>query len=114
MTLGDVLSTIPAELLVSVLSTTTPSSAPIELNVASVVPPTGSTVMAMLADPIRLPVSVTEAAIVWLPTVSALVENDAPDPMAPSRFDVHERLAERFPSCVSLAVPVKPIAVPTM
>ena len=50
----------------------------------------------------------TETVLRWL------VENEAPEPMAPSRLEVHDRLAEMSPSSVSSAVPVKPTESPSV
>ena len=48
----------------------------------------------------------------WVPTESALVENDVPEPMLPSRLEFQLRLAPRLPSSASLAEAAKPIEVP--
>ena len=45
--------------------------------------------------------------MVWVPVDRPEVENEPPDPMAPSRDELQERLAVRFPSSASLAEPVK-------
>ena len=75
-------------------------------------PPAGLTVTEMASKPSRLPLSVTEAVMEWVPTESALVENDAPEPMLPSRLEFQLRLAPRLPSSASLAEAAKPIEVP--
>ena len=62
------------------------------------------TVIVMNADPDSPPESVTDAVIVCEPTVSALVETVPPDPIAPSRFELHEMLPVTLPSSVSVAV----------
>ena len=46
----------------------------------------------------------TDAVIVWAPTLNELVDTLAPDPMNPSRSDDHDRLALMLPSSVSMAV----------
>src|SRR5688572_15750208 len=58
------------------------------------------------ADPGSPPESVTDAVMVCEPAVRVLVENVAPEPITPSRLDVHDRLFVRLPSSVSVAVPV--------
>src|SRR6185436_18117608 len=57
--------------------------------------------------------SVTAAVIVWLPAERVRGPTVAPDPSAPSRLEVQERLALRLPSSMSLAVPVKVTGSPT-
>ena len=50
--------------------------------------------------------------MVCVPTDSPLVENDAPEPIEPSRSDDQARLALMSPSSPSTAVPAKPTEVP--
>ena len=45
------------------------------------------------AEPVAPPRSVTEAVIIWLPWESVPVENEAPVPIGPSKFDVHAKFA---------------------
>ena len=59
------------------------------------------------SDPARPPESLTEASIPCTPQDRLEVENEPPDPIAPSRFEVHDRPALRSPSSGSLAVPTK-------
>ena len=71
-----------------------------------------TTVIVRVAEPVRPPLSVTAAVMVWVPTDSVR-DRLPPVPSAPSRFDVQASAAVRLPSCVSLAVPVKVTAVPS-
>src|SRR3990172_11210926 len=64
------------------------------------------TITVIAAEPCKPPLSVTDAVIVWVPTDRVLVENDPPAPMLPFTLEVHARLAVRFPSSASVAVPV--------
>lgn len=64
------------------------------------------------ALPVKPPLSVTDAVIVCVPTLSVR-EKLPPVPICPSRLDVHTRLAVRFPSCVSLAEPENEIVAPS-
>ena len=73
--------------------------------IVGVSPPPLDTVTLIASLPDRLPVSVTLAAIVWVPSLSdVLIE--APLPRSPSRFEVQLRLDDRSPSSTSSAVPV--------
>ncbi len=74
-------------------------------------PPTGFTVTVIAAEPCKPPLSVTEAVIVCVPPDRVFVENDPPEPMLPSRLEVHARLAVRSPSS-SVAVPVNVMGSP--
>ena len=64
------------------------------------------------SEPLAPPESVTEAVIVWVPAESELVENEPPEPMTPSRLEVHDRLEVREPSSTSVAVPENDTEVP--
>ena len=75
--------------------------------------PAGWTVIVTAALPVSPPESVTEAVTVWVPGVR-LFEKLPPVPSALSRLEVHASLAVRLPSCVSVAEPVKGIAVPVV
>ena len=61
--------------------------------------------------PWRPPESVAEAVIKWLP-IDRWAENEGPEPSAPSRSEDQARPAERSPSSVSVADPVKAMAWP--
>src|SRR5262245_22386350 len=74
---------------------------------------TGLTVTVIQADPVASPESVTEAVIVCVPTLKLLVEKLAPDPIGPFTLDDQDRPALRVPSWASLALPAKPIGLPT-
>ena len=64
----------------------------------------------MALEPERLPLSVTEAMILWEPAVSAL-EKAPPLPIGPSMLDVQAREAVRSPSSKSPALPAKLMSV---
>ena len=72
-----------------------------------------STVMLIWAEPLRLPLSVTDAVIVCVPTDSVDTPNVAPLPIAPSRFELHDKLDVRSPSSVSLPLPLNVTASPS-
>ena len=67
--------------------------------------------MLMLALPVLVPVSVTDAVMVWFPSLR-VVEKLPPAPIGPLMLEVQARLAVRSPSSVSLAVPAKLIVAP--
>src|SRR5688500_15213478 len=60
------------------------------VTVGAVLVATGFTVIATDAVPTSPPDSVTDAVMVCAPSVSALVDPVAPDPITPSRSDDHE------------------------
>src|SRR5947199_274713 len=66
----------------------------------------------MLAEPVRFPLSVTEAVIVWVPAERVLTGMEPPVPSGPSRFEFHWSDELRLPSSVSLAVAVKLVDAP--
>ena len=72
------------------------------------------TVTVMASDPAKLPLSVTEAVMVWVPTVRVLIENEPVLPMLPSMSELQDKFAAMSPSSVSLAVPTKAMLVPSM
>ncbi len=72
------------------------------------------TVTVIMSLPGSPPVSVTDAVMVCVPAVSVEVEKLPPEPMAASRLEVHERLAVREPSSVSLAFPAIKIGSPAV
>ena len=72
------------------------------------------TVMDAIPDngvPLKLPLSVTEAVIVCVPTES-VAETDAPVGIGVPSDDVQTRLADKSPSSASATVPVKAMEVP--
>src|SRR5438046_4731256 len=66
----------------------------------------------MLAEPVRFPLSVTEAVIVWVPAERVLTGMEPPVPSGPSRFEFHWIDELRLPCSVSLAVAVKLMDAP--
>lgn len=74
--------------------------------------PVTVTVKVMDADPDRPPLSLTDAVIVCMPALKVLVVTEEPISKNPSRLEDQIKPVERFPSCVSFAVPVKVTAVP--
>ena len=72
------------------------------------------TVMVMASESCKPPASVTEAVMTWVPAESAAVLKDPPEPMAPSRSEVHAMLAVRSPSSASLAEPVNVTLSPVL
>src|SRR5439155_1555798 len=70
------------------------------------------TVMVIMVWVVLPPLSVTVAVMVCVPVESALAVIVRPVPSAPSRLEVQAMVAERSPSSVSLAEPVKVTAAP--
>ena len=70
------------------------------------------TVTFMELLPVFPPLSLTDAVIVWVPGVR-VAEELAPEPIAPSRLELHESDDVRTPSSESLAVPENEIEVPS-
>ena len=66
----------------------------------------------MTSAPARPPESVTAAVIVCVPTLST-TEKAPPPPIAPSRSEVHDKLAVRSPSSTSLAEATNAILAPS-
>ncbi|MBK7518547.1 MAG: hypothetical protein IPI75_00010 [Gammaproteobacteria bacterium] len=56
--------------------------------------------------------SVTEAVIVCVPALRAVVLKAAPEPITPSRLELQLSDAARLPSSVSVAVPPKLTVAP--
>ncbi len=96
----------PAKLTAVPSSKTDPSSGAVIVTVGAVL-----TVTLMEADPLRPPLSLTEAVMVWVPAESVL-EKDPPLPIKPSKVETQLNPKVRSPSSGSLAAPAKLIEVP--
>ena len=68
------------------------------------------TVRVIVAEPARFPVSVADTVMVCVPAERDDVENVAPLPILPSRFDTHDNLFEMLPSSLSTALPLNVMA----
>src|SRR2546425_12648237 len=66
----------------------------------------------MLAEPLRPPLSATEAVIVWVPADRVLTEMEPPVPSGPSKFEFHWIAELRLPCSVSLAAAAKLMDAP--
>src|SRR5688572_14184814 len=73
---------------------------------------TAFTVTTIVADACAPLASVTEAVMLCVPSESALVERDAPDPSPPSRLELQASADARSPSSASVAVAVNVIELP--
>ena len=85
------------------------SGSPLSITVDDVDVAEEITVRVIVSEPGKSSLSVAEAVMVCVPAERADVENAAPLPMTPSRFERHERLSEMLLSSVSMVVPVKVI-----
>ena len=65
-----------------------------------------STVRVMVAEPGRFSLSVADTVMVCVPAERDDVENLAPVPITPSRFDTQDSLSEMLPSSLSVAPPL--------
>ena len=74
------------------------------------------TVTVIEAEPVRPPLSVTEAVTVCTPTVSALVENEPPVPIWPWRSEVQviDPVTAAASSSASVAPPAKAMLSPSV
>ena len=66
----------------------------------------------MLAEPVRLVLSVAVAVMVWVPMLRLLFVKDPPVPIDPLRLDVQTRLDVTVPSCSSVAMPLNETEAP--
>ena len=99
-------SSVSMALPVNVIKLPAVNEAP---STGAVIATTGAvlTVTVIQEEPKTPPLSVTDAVIVWVPTERVAIEKEPPVPIAPSRSEDHDRLAEISPSSVSMALPVK-------
>ena len=72
-----------------------------------------ATVTVITSEPLRPPESVTVAVIVCVPILNT-AEKAPPAPIAPSRLEVHDRLALRSPSSASVADAANAMLAPSV
>ena len=104
---------IPAKLMLVPSTTDVPEGGAVIVTVGAVLTGTAVTVTLMASVPGRLPLSVTDAVMVWVPTDNVVVTKAPPVPRVPSRLEVQTRLAVKIPSSASVAVPAKLTLVPS-
>ena len=83
-----------------------------EMAVVGAVLPVLLTVTVIEEEPVRPPLSVADAVMVWTPADNDDVETLPPLAIVPSIEDVQVNEAVKSPSWLSIAVPLKVIGVP--
>ena len=101
--------TLPVNVIESYRLNEEPVAGAVIATIGAVFTDDDNTVTLIASESERPPLSVAEAVMVCVPSESVDVENAAPLPMTPSRFERHDRLSEMLPSSLSITLPVNVI-----